>query len=129
MKLEDEVQQLILLEAPKHHSILFRNNSGACKDETGRVIRYGLCNTSAKQNEKLKSSDLIGITMVVVTPDMVGKCLAVFTAIEVKREDWKPPLNDKRYMAQRNFIDFVISRGGLAGFANCVEKFKQIIGK
>jgi len=111
MTTEAEVQDNIRLTGPKHSSTLFRNNTGALKDETGRVVRYGLANESKEQSEKIKSSDLIGITSIIVTPDMVGKRIGIFTAVEVKRPDWKYK-GDKRETAQRNFIDFIKSCGG-----------------
>jgi hypothetical protein len=126
--LEDEVDQRILLVAPTVKSTLFRNNSGAFTDSTGRNVRYGLANESKKKNEEFKSSDRIGFTEVLITPEMVGKVIAVFTAIETKRSSWTFPKNlSKREIGQKNFIDFILSRGGIAGFANSVESFKKII--
>lgn len=124
MKSESEVQQEIQLEAPKMGVTLLRNNSGAFKDETGRLVRYGLGQISNTQ--PYKSSDLIGWTEVVVTPEMVGRTLAVFTAIEVKREDWKPNYRDTRELHQRNFIEWVKSRGGIAAMINSVDEFKKL---
>lgn len=129
MKLEDVVQSEIRLEGPKLNCILLRNNSGAAKDSTGRVIRYGLGNDSKKINERFKSGDLIGITTIVITPDMVGKSIGVFTAVEVKKENWKYSENDKRENAQKNFIDWVLAHGGFAGFANSIDSFKKILNK
>jgi hypothetical protein len=123
---EDEVQQRIQMEAPKFGSILLRNNSGALKDATGRLVRYGLGNTSEKVNKNIKSSDLIGITPVTITPEMVGQVVGVFTAIEVKKEDWHYK-GDERETAQKNFIDFIKSKGGLAGFCKSVDDFRSII--
>lgn len=128
MRSESEIQQLVQIEAAKHGIILMRNNSGALKDKTGRMIFFGLGNISKKHGENSKSSDLIGITSVTVTPEMVGRTLAVFTAIEVKEEAWKPSTTDKRERAQRNFIEWVKSRGGIAGFVNSVESFKRLLG-
>lgn len=122
MKLEDEVQQEIQMEAPKFGSILLRNNSGALNDATGRPVRYGLGNTSSKVNENFKSSDLIGITSIVITPEMVGQRIGVFTAIEVKKEGWKYK-GEKRELAQKNFIDFVLLKGGFAGFCASTSDF------
>lgn len=129
MQSEDEVQQRIRLEAPKHNVTLLRNNSGAFTDASGRTVRFGLGNDSKQINERFKSSDLIGITPVLITPDMVGKVIGVFTAVECKKEEWKFKGYEKREQGQKNFIDFVIARGGLAGFANSVDSFKKIIGK
>lgn len=83
---------------------MFRNNVGAYKDpKTGRFIQYGVCNPGG--------SDLIGWTPVVVTPDMVGKTLAVFTAVENKTA------NGRVTEHQLNFIAQVLRGGGFAGIA------------
>ena len=129
-KPESEVQQDIMIEAPNLSCTLMRNNQGACIDETGRLVRYGLGNVSKKRTDLIASSDLLGITKVVITPDMVGKTLGVFTAIEVKKEKWKHDKKlDKREKAQKAFIDWVLSLGGIAGFANNVDKLRNIIRK
>jgi hypothetical protein len=122
---ESEIQQLIQIAGPEVQSILMRNNSGAMKDSTGRVVRYGLGNVSKKQNDTFKSSDLIGLTCVTVVPAMIGRTIAVFSAIEVKEEGWKFS-NTPREIAQKNFIEFVRLKGGIAGFASSVDQFKAI---
>lgn len=127
MKLESEVQQLILLESPKLNMALFRNNSGCFTDVMGRVVRFGLGNISAKSNANFKSSDLIGITPITITKDMVGKTIGVFTAVEAKKEEWKFSEADERGIAQLKFINFIKSRGGYAGFVNDAEFLKNII--
>lgn len=129
MKSESETQQLIQMLAPAHHCILLRNNVGALKDEIGRVVRYGLGHISSKQNKISKSSDLIGLTTIVITQKMVGTTVAVFTAVEVKKEGWVFKENDTRAVAQKAFIDWVKLRGGLSGFASSVEQFVGILRK
>lgn len=126
---ESEVQQRIQIDGPNHNCQLLRNNSGALKDSTGRWVFFGLGNVSKKHGEKIKSSDLIGFTQVTVTPEMVGKTLAVFTAIEVKTPDWHFVPSDKRAQAQWAFISWVLAAGGFAGIARSVEEFRKIIGK
>lgn len=126
MKDESEVQQLIQIEAAKFGVILLRNNSGAMKDDTGRVVRYGLGNISPKQ--ETKSSDLIGITTIVITPQMVGKTVGIFTAVEVKKEGWTKITNE-RERHQSNFLTWVAKRGGIAFFANSVETFKANVAR
>lgn len=128
MKPESTVQQEVQIQAMHLGCNLMRNNSGAFKDETGRVVWFGLGNTSKERNKIIKSSDLIGITKVVITPDMVGKTIGVFTAVECKEESWKENKKlDERETAQSNFIQWVISMGGYAGFANSVDKLKGIL--
>jgi ribosomal protein S19 len=127
---ESTVQQEVQINARSYACTLMRNNSGAFKDSTGRVVRYGLGNISQKHQENIKSSDLIGITSVVITPDMVGKTVGIFTALEVKRSDWSPTKKlDKHEQAQMNFIKWVKSLGGIADFISSVDNLKDIFRK
>ena len=96
----------------------------------GRHIRFGLANGSKKQSENFKSSDLIGIYPIVIGPEHLGKTLGVFVAVEVKTPDWNPAKKlDRHETAQFNFINWVVSRGGIAGFVNNVDSFLKIILK
>lgn len=122
---EKAVASHILLDSAYRNITLWRNNSGGFYDETGRFVRYGLGGFEDKHC--LKSSDFIGMTPVFVTPDMVGKVIGVFTAVETKPSDWRFSSRDKRSLYQKNFIDKVIAEGGLAGFATCVNDFREII--
>ncbi len=98
---------------------LFRNNSGVLNDERGVPVRFGLGNESKRLNQELKSSDLIGWTPITITPDMVGKTVAVFTAIEVKSPGFRVRQFNKksREYAQNKYIELVKLFGGIAGFA------------
>lgn len=127
MKLESEIQQEIQIAGPEYHCILLRNNSGAFTDASGRVIRFGLGNISKNHSDHMKSSDLIGIKSIVVTPDMVGKMIGVLTAIEVKKEGFVYNDCDKRQRAQKNFIEWIKLRGGVAGFVSSNEDFKKLL--
>lgn len=128
MKDENTIQQEIQIHARFYDCFLMRNNSGAFIDTTGRPIRYGLGNISKKHNDNIKSSDLIGITKIVITQEMVGKTIGVFTAVEVKKEDWNCDKKlDKHETAQNNFLSFVKSCGGFAGFANTLESLVLIL--
>ena len=104
-----------------------RNNSGALKDSNGRLIYYGLGNISSKHSKILKSSDLIGIRSVLITPDMVGKTIGVFTALEVKREGWKRKANDPREIAQSAFLNLVKARGGIASFISSIDELESVM--
>ncbi len=114
---ETAIQQAVRLEASQKGARLWRNNSGGFYDETGRFIRYGLANDSEKINKELKSSDLIGITPVVVTQEMVGCRIGQFTSYEIKKGDWKYTGTD-RELAQLRWLQLVLSLGGRAAFIN-----------
>lgn len=124
---EQAVQNHIRLKAAQMGLELWRNNSGVLKDDRGVPVRFGLGNDSKKANQTIKSSDLIGITPVTITPDMVGQTLGVFTAIEVKGDGWQYRPNDKRSLAQKAYIDIVRRAGGIAGFARSVDEFEGMV--
>lgn len=128
VKSESTVQQEIQMQAKYHKCDLMRNNSGCAFDDTGRLVRYGLGNISKQHQERIASSDLIGITQVTITPEMIGQTLGVFTAVEVKKEAWKASKQPTgRELAQLNFINWIRSLGGFAGFANKVDNIKDIL--
>lgn len=117
MKSEAAIQQLIRIEASQKGLRIWRNNVGACTDQNGNFIRYGLANDSATMNKAFKSSDLIGIRPVLITPDMVGKTIGQFVAREIKKENWTYK-GTQREQAQLAFINLIKEMGGDACFAN-----------
>jgi len=127
MSSEEFNAQQIRLHAANMGRNLWRNNVGACQDQTGRLIRYGLVNDSKEMNERIKSSDWIGITPIIIMPYMVGRRIGVFTAVETKRGGWYLTPGDKRGHAQAAFHDIVRADGGLAGFAQSVDDYERII--
>lgn len=124
---ESAVTSHVILAAAQNGVTLWRNNCGAFMDNTGRLVRYGLGNTSPKN--QFKSSDYIGFTPVLITPDMIGRILPVFTAVEMKASDFKFNKNDKHLLHQKNFIDIVLKNNGYAGFAPNIAEFNKIIGQ
>jgi len=116
MSNEAVVQQQVRLAMARLGGQVWRNNSGACTDDTGRLVRYGLGNDSAALNAAIKSSDLIGCTPVTIQAHHVGRTVGVFTALEVKRPGWHLTPGDKRGQAQKRFLDIVVGVGGMAGF-------------
>lgn len=106
---------------------VWRNNSGACTDETGRLIRYGLGNDSAQLNRVIKSSDLIGCTPVQITPGHVGMTIGVFTALECKAPGWHLTPGDQRGQAQQKFIDLVRGVGGFGGFVSDPQQVYEVL--
>ena len=119
---EGKASDKVRLRCSQWGSRLFRNNSGVLPDpNTQRPVRFGLGNESKKLNTEFKSGDYVGITPLVITSEMVGKTIGVFTNIEVKSEGFKektsyPP--NQREHGQKNFINLVKLLGGLAGFAS-----------
>jgi hypothetical protein len=88
-KLEHQIQREIRLEAARLDKLLFRNNRGAGKMDSGNFVRYGLANESKKIGDEVKSADLIGIERVVITHEMVGHVIGRFLSVEVKAGNWK----------------------------------------
>ena len=125
---ESTVQKHIRLAAQADGVLLLRQNSGALMDKTGRLVRFGLANESKAMNENMKSGDLIGITPLVITQDMVGKTVGVFTSVECKEAGWVQP-RTKRELAQERWATWVRTYGGFAGFAASIEDAKKIWGK
>lgn len=115
-KSEALIQSEVRLIAPMLGVKLMRNNSGACKDDTGRLIRYGLGNDSKKLNTVWKSPDLIGVLL----PD--GR----FIGAECKEEAWRGVSND-REIAQRNAMLDLRNYGAFADFVTSVDDFKALI--
>lgn len=70
----------------------------------------------------LGQSDLGGWTKITITPEMVGKDVAVVTFIETKRTKGGKASGD-----QNNFVAQVTAQGGIAGIANSLEAARKII--
>lgn len=103
---ESSLLRAILIRASALGMRLFRNQVGKYQLPDGRWITSGLC---------VGSSDLIGWTPVVITQAMVGRTIAVFTAIETKAAK-KHPTKE-----QEQFLSVVASAGGLASVARTIE--------
>lgn len=112
MPREQIIQQEIRLAINAPHVRMFRNNVGSIKDKDGRLVTFGLCKGS---------SDLIGFKSVEITADMVGKSVAIFTAIEIKTP------KGKISESQQAFIDMVKTKGGLAGVARSIEDAQEML--
>jgi hypothetical protein len=108
---EQRIQQEIRLAISHGDTRVFRNNTGTLRDQHGRPVSFGLAKGSA---------DLIGWRTVVVTPEMVGQQVAVFTSIEVKT-----PTGRLR-PEQQQWLDAVQAAGGIAGVARSVEDALRI---
>lgn len=112
---ETTLVRLLMLSASKLGLRLFRNNVGALQDKKGSWIKYGVCNPGG--------SDLIGWSEVQVTPQMVGKTVCIFTAVEAKSE------TGRLSQHQKAFLDAVKAAGGVAIIARSVEDLEQALGE
>ena len=93
---------------------LWRNNSGSLPDpSTGRYVQFGVGSPGG--------SDLIGYRRVRVTEEMVGQEIAQFAAVEVKTPKGRVKAE------QQQFINHVLSAGGVAGIARSVDEAQKLL--
>jgi len=102
------------LLASKLGLVLSRNNCGALKDSFGRFVKFGVFSPGG--------ADLIGWQSKVITPDLVGKSVAQFVAIECKSK------NGILSEEQTRFLKAVTEAGGLAGVVRRDEDLYRITG-
>ena len=124
---EHDVQSLMMLALSSVRGVkIFRNNTamgwagqiinkdaGTVTISNARPIHAGLI---------VGSSDLIGWKTVTITPDMVGKEVAVFVAVEVKK-----PKGKNETKEQDTFLKMVSKSGGIAGVARSNEDALNLI--
>lgn len=113
---EAAVSQRMRLAAAKAGIFPWRNQVGALPDESGRYIRFGLCNDTPALNKSVKSSDYVGIKPVTITAEMVGQRFGQFWCREMKEHSWRYT-GQGREPAQLKFIELVLSAGGDAAFS------------
>ena len=100
-----------LLHASKLGFTLFRNSVGRYRSPDGHWMSFGLC---------VGSSDLIGWKSITITPDMIGRRIAVFCAVETKAPH-KDPTDQ-----QARFIKAVHDAGGFSTVARHVEDLDRL---
>jgi len=101
MRSEGNILNDCMVALSRSGCVVWRNNTGALTDATGRLVRYGLCKGSA---------DIIGIA-----PD--GRFLAVECKTATGRV--RPE--------QVQFLDAVRKAGGLAGVARSADDAVNIV--
>lgn len=116
--------------------LLFRGNVGKGWQGTGRPERFTReTHVVARAGDVLLRgarpfdtglpvgfSDLFGVTSVVITPEMVGKRVGVFFAMEVKDQA-------SATSEQANFLQAIKNNGGISGIARSVEDARRIVRK
>lgn len=97
----------IMLRLGAGSSRIFRNNQGLARYPDGSKVKYGIANPGG--------ADCIGWVSVIITPEMVGSKVAIFTAVEVKEGTGRASRD------QKSFIQAVRNAGGRAGIAKSVD--------
>jgi len=116
---ESNIQRDVMLACSEQGDTVWRNNTGVAwqgRDVRrqgrdlllidARPVRFGLAKGS---------SDLIGIRPVVITPEMVGRTVGVFLALEVKAPKGRVTAEQARFGAH------VETRGGVFAVVRGVE--------
>lgn len=126
MNKETKIQRQQMIALSNDDRLVFRNETakawvGQVVHKAGdqvtlknaRMLPFGLC---------VGSSDLIGITPVEITQEMVGTTLGVFTAWESKTK------TGRATKEQKTFIENIKRFGGFAGIARTVKEALSIGG-
>lgn len=123
--LESEVSKRVLLATSETDIRLFRNNIGvgwvgrSQRLHDGSILIHDPRPLHAGLHDG--SGDLIGWSPITITPDMVGRTVAVFTSIEVKSATGRVT------SGQQHWIDQVNHQGGIAGVARGGDQALEII--
>jgi hypothetical protein len=111
---EAAILQAIRLDLGREPSVrLFRNNTGTLLDRRGKPVSFGL---------HRGSGDLIGWRSVTVTPDMLGRTVAILASVEVKAPRGRPTPDQIHWAAA------VQAAGGIAGIARSPEDARRLLG-
>ena len=127
---ETKASLQVRLEANKQGCRLYKNNTGVAFDKYNRPVFFGLGNEGKKNKDSDRTPDWVGWHNVVITPDMVGKTLPVFLAIDAKKLGFKHKevySKNTREYGQNKFFQKVINFNGIAGFAATAEHVREII--
>lgn len=121
---EQGIQNQILTALGSNGAYGLRVNSGTFWG--GKVVsndgRYlVLANPTRIQGAIAGTSDIVGCKPIIITPNMVGKKIGVFVAIEVK----KPKLNAKEHQAK--YLKAMKSYGAIVGVARSPEDAIKIL--
>lgn len=126
---EGKAKEIVLLRANQYGSKLYCNNSGTAYTDNNRPVFFGLGNDGKKKTGDIRTPDDVGFTPITITPEMVGKTVAVFTAIDSKKAGFTVKNNyniNSREYGQNKFFQIVIKYGGIAGFACNAQQVDDI---
>lgn len=125
--IEHDIQNAIRVHISKNQlATLFRANVGEAW--TGNKINKLLSGSILIDHPRRFMTglpkgfpDLFGLKSVSVTPDMVGKTIAVFTFLEIKQAGKKPT------EVQTHMIDFLTAQGAIGGIARSIDDATRIL--
>jgi hypothetical protein len=104
--IREAVKRMTLVE-------LYRNNRGSIRLESGGMLTYGVGPNGA--------ADWLGYCTVTITPDMIGRTIAQFVAIEAKRP------GEHASDDQQKFLTRVAVAGGIAGVAHSADELEALL--
>jgi VRR-NUC domain len=118
---ESEIQKRVRLAMAKYGAVMFRNSIGTVWTGYLKEIRPGgdvVLGGAQRRKFGLPkgTSDLIGWIPIKITPEMVGRTVAVFTGTEVKSQI------GQMTPEQANFIDQLERAGGIGILARSPEE-------
>lgn len=124
MPSETDIMRSLMKVLSASGARVFRNNVGQAW--IGKVLRRTADTITIADPRPLHaglcpgSSDLIGWRSITITPDMVGKTVAVFAAVEAKTRAGRLSAD------QSNFLRFVHDAGGVAIIATHNEHASKV---
>ncbi len=131
---ESPLQKRILLKCGHGDTRLFRQNVGktwigqSTKLMFNTTVRLNKGDVIIRQARRFHcgfegQSDLGGWHSVLITPEMVGRKVAIYVALEVKTK------TGRLKKAQQKFIDLVRAAGGLAGRVRSPEEAEDLLNE
>ncbi len=115
-KSEKQFDSEFALAYNKGGSRLFRNIVATLwtnKSVHGHQIKVGVGGKGG--------SDRIGFQQIKITPEMVGKTVAIFAAAELKTDIGVVSPE------QQHFVKFILDMGGIAGVARSLDDWQKIL--
>ena len=123
---EAAIKREIMLAIGRREARVFNNPVG--NGWMGNVVRQSVDSVTLAHPRRVTfglhpgSGDLIGWRSVVITPDMVGRRVAIVASIEVKSASGKPRPDQSQWAA------ILSEAGGFAGIARSASDARHILG-
>ena len=130
---ESSILKQVRLEATKHGRFVRVNVGQGWTGKVTRIARRGMVEVDAgdvvirqarpfQAGPPAGTADLLGVTRVTITPDMVGKVIGVATAIETKTA------KGRQRDEQKTFERVIVAQGGLYILARSADDVARMLG-